>query len=277
MDRVTYDRTATLSLVGGAGRMGLLFAKVLKRRFTVRIVSRDPVRAKKAAEAVGVEWASIEAAHGSDIVVVAVPVDRTVEVCRSLAERMRPHSLLVDLASVKTGITYTVRDSTPPTIEYLSLHPLFGPQVQDIAGKRFIAVEARGGGMTEFFLKILQDLGTRIWRATVEEHDKAMAAVQVLHHQALLTFASTLGEVASNIDLSPYVTESLERTLQNLKSMHENWETIHLIQRFNPHARRVREAFARAAADLLEFDENSKAGLRRSISMLRPGDEDQSS
>ncbi|MBS7623537.1 prephenate dehydrogenase/arogenate dehydrogenase family protein [Candidatus Bathyarchaeota archaeon] len=276
MDRVTQTGEATLSLVGGAGRMGLLLARLLKGRFTVKIVSRDPERAKEAADLVGAGWAQIETAHESDVVVVAVPIDRTVEVCRSLAERMRPHSLLVDLASVKTGITYTVRDSTPPTIEYLSLHPLFGPQVQDIAGKRLIAVEARGGSMTESFLRVLQDLGARIWRATVEEHDRAMAAVQVLHHHALLTFASTLGQVASNSDLSPYVTESLERTMQNLKSMQENWETILLIQRCNPHARRVREAFAKAAADHLELDEHSRVNLRRSIMILGSRDDDRS-
>ncbi|MEM2942904.1 MAG: prephenate dehydrogenase/arogenate dehydrogenase family protein [Candidatus Bathyarchaeia archaeon] len=266
--------TTTLSLVGGAGRMGLLFTKLLKGNFRVRIVSRDPGRAKEAAKEAGVEWLPIEAAHESDVVVVAVPIDRTVEVCRSLGERMRPHTLLVDLASVKTGITYAVRDSTPSTIEYLSLHPLFGPQVQDVAGKRFIAIEARGGGVTESFLKILQDLGARIWRATVEEHDRAMAAVQVLHHHALLNFASTLGQVAANSDLSPYITESLERTMQNLKSMQENWETVLLIQRCNPHARRVREAFARAAADHIEFDENFRVKLRRSIMILGLRDDD---
>ena len=183
---------------------------------------------------------------------------------------MRPRSLLVDLASVKTGITEKVADSTPTTVEYLSLHPLFGPHIQDIAEKRFIAIEARAGPMTDAFLKMLLDCGARISKATVEQHDHAMAAVQVLHHYALLTYASALSRVATDEDLSAYVTESLERTVHNLQSMQENWETIYSIQRRNLHARAIREAFAEAAADLVELDEDSKTNLERSLSILRP-------
>lgn len=260
----------TVSLVGGAGRMGLLFGRILKDRVSIlRIVSRDPKRAREAAESIGVGWAPFEGANESDIVIVSVPIDQTVEVCQSLGHRMKPRSLLVDLASVKTGITDAVTDSTPTNVEYLSLHPLFGPQIQSIAEKRFIAIEARAGPMTDAFLRTLLDCGARIGKATVEQHDHAMAAVQVLHHHALLTYASTLSRVAAHTDLSAYVTESLERTIHNLQSMQENWKTIYSIQRRNPHARGIREAFAGAAADLVELDEDSKTSLKRSLSILR--------
>jgi len=259
-----------VSLVGGAGRMGLLFGRVLKDKVSVRIVSRDTKRAREAAENIGVGWAPFEEAHDSDIVIVSVPIDQTVGVCQTLGQRMKPRSLLVDLASVKTGITETIKDSTPTTVEYLSLHPLFGPHIQDIGEKRFIAIEARAGPVTDALLRILLDCGARISKATVKQHDQAMAAVQVLHHCALLTYASALSRVATGTDLSAYVTESLERTIHNLQSMQENWETIYLIQRRNPHARAAREAFAEAAADLVEPDEDSKINLERSLSILKP-------
>jgi prephenate dehydrogenase len=260
----------TISIVGGAGRMGLLLSRVLKDRVgAIRISSRDERRAIEAAKSLGVDWAPIEGAHMSDVVVVSVPIDQTVKVCRDVGQRMRPRSLLVDLASVKTRITSSVAEQTSSSVEYLSLHPLFGPQVRDLVFKRCIAVQVRGGPLTEEFLSILTGCGVVVRRSTVEEHDRAMAAVQVLHHHALLAFSETLGKIASEMQLSQYVTESLEKTLQNLESLEQNWGTISAIQRLNPYAQDVREAFAVAARELRSFDEKSRIKLQRALSLLR--------
>lgn len=250
--------------------MGLLFARILKDRVqSVRIASRDDKRAGEAANSLGVDWIPFEEAHKSTIIVVSVPIDQTVSVCQSIGRKMETRSLLIDLASVKTGITDLITKNTPDRIEYLSLHPLFGPQVKDIRGKRCIAIAAKGGPMTEEFIKILTECGTTVTKSTVEEHDKSMAAIQVLHHHALLTFSSTLNRVAFDQKLPNYVTESLEKTLQNLERMLENWETVSAIQRHNPHAQKVREAFAESANELVTFKENLKNNLQRAVSSLR--------
>jgi prephenate dehydrogenase len=250
--------------------MGLLLTRILKDRFqSVRIASRDDKRAGEAADSLGVDWIPFEEAHKSTIIIVSVPIGQTVSVCRRIGRKMETRSLLIDLASVKTGITDLIAKNTPDRIEYLSLHPLFGPQIKDIKGKRCIAIAARGGPITEEFIKILTECGTTITRSTVEEHDKAMAAIQVLHHHALLTFSSTLNRIAFDLKFPRYVTESLERTLQNLESMQENWGTISSIQKRNPHAQKVRKAFAESANELTTFNENLKTNLQRAVSLLR--------
>jgi len=261
----------TVGIVGGAGKMGLLLARNLKDKIeTLRIISRDTSRAIEAAEGLGVEWAPIEEAHRNNILIVSVPIDETVAVCKSLGQRMAAGSLLVDLASVKTGIADTVANSTPVRIEYLSLHPLFGPQVKDMTGKRWIAVQARGGPLTDELLKILAKSGAVVKKATVKEHDEAMAAIQVLHHYALLVFSAAINRISSGKVLTDYVTESLEKTLQNIEVMEENWGTIYAIQRLNPHSHEARETFAKTANEMLELDEDAKVHLERAISMLKP-------
>jgi len=235
----------------------------------IRISSRDERRAIEAAKSLGVDWTPIEEAHMSDVVVVSVPIDQTVKVCRDVGQRMSPKSLVVDLASVKSGITSSVAEQTPSPVEYLSLHPLFGPQVRDLVGKRCVAVQVRGGPLTEEFLSILTGCGVVIRRSTVEEHDRAMATVQVLHHHALLALSQTLGKITSEMQLSQYLTESLEKTLQNLESMEQNWGTISAIQRLNPYAQDVREAFSVAARESINFDEKSRIMLQRALSLLR--------
>jgi len=270
LEREGLPSKLTVSIVGGAGRMGLLLSRVLKDRVeAIRISSRDERRAIEAAKSLGVDWTPIEEAHMSDVVVVSVPIDQTVKVCRDVGQRMSPKSLVVDLASVKSGITSSVAEQTPSPVEYLSLHPLFGPQVRDLVGKRCVAVQVRGGPLTEEFLSILTGCGVVIRRSTVEEHDRAMATVQVLHHHALLALSQTLGKITSEMQLSQYLTESLEKTLQNLESMEQNWGTISAIQRLNPYAQDVREAFAVAARESRNFDEKSRIKLQRALSLLR--------
>ncbi len=260
----------TVSIVGGAGRMGLLLGRILKERVgAVRISSRGQRRAIEASRRLGLDWLPTEEAHRSDIVIVSVPIDQTVKVCEDIGRRMAPESLLVDLTSVKTGITRNIGENTPSPVEYLSLHPLFGPQVQDLVGKRCIAISVRGGPMTDEFLKILVECGAVIKKSTVEEHDWAMATIQVLHHHALLTFANTIGKIASDMELSPYITESLEKTMQNLENIELNWETISAIQRLNPYAQYVREAFAENAKAATNFDGSIRAELQRALQLLR--------
>jgi prephenate dehydrogenase len=96
-----------------------------------------------------------------------------------------------------------------------------------------------------------------------------MAVIQVLHHHALLAFCLSLNKVAPNMGLSEYVTESLEKTLQNLESMQLNWQTISAIQKCNPYAQQIREAFAQTSNEMLSFNENSRAKLQHAISLLR--------
>ena len=260
----------SISVVGGAGKMGILLAGILKDKVdTIQIVSRDVERAQKAAKELNVSWLPFEEAHQSSIVIVSVPIQETVKVCKRLAKKMHDQSLLVELASLKTGITENIKNSIPDYVEYLSLHPLFGPQVKDIVDKKFVAVEPVSGFLTNRFLEILQECGALIKKATIEEHDLAMASIQVLHHFALITFSSALSRFSEGNGLSEYLTESIEKTLQNIQNMNENWNTIYAIQNLNPHAQKVREIFAEVAKQSIDAKNITKEPLYQTITLLR--------
>jgi prephenate dehydrogenase len=264
----------TVNIVGGAGRMGKLLAKSMRNRVgALRIISRSPERGKEAAKELDVEWAPIEEAHKADVVIVSVPMDETVDACRNMAGRMSQGSLLVDLTSVKTGIVDAVSASTPANIEYLSLHPLFGPNVENVAGRRIIAIKARPGPKTEDFIDLLESCGCIVKVSTVEEHDEAMASIQVLHHFALLSLSKAIGRVVAGRNLSEYLTESFERTLINIESIERNLETIYKIQRMNPHGETVRRIFIDEANKLNSLDfniNNLNICLRNLIKALKP-------
>jgi prephenate dehydrogenase len=260
----------SISIVGGTGRMGMLLVNILKDKVeTINIVSRDVGRAQETAKELNVSWLPLEKAYQSNIVIVSVPIQETVKICKSIGQKMHAQSLLVELASLKTGITEIIKNSIPNSVEYLSLHPLFGPQVKDITGKRFVAVEPTSGTLTTEFLEMLQEGGALIKKATVEEHDSAMASIQVLHHFALITFSSALSRFTEANGLSEYLTESLEKTLQNIQNIHENWETIYAIQSLNPNAQNVREILAEVARQSIDVKNIAKEPLHKTIKILR--------
>ncbi len=260
----------SISIIGGAGKMGMLLAHVLKDKVeTIHLVSRDVERAKKAAKELNVSWLPLGEAHQDRIVIVSVPIQETVKICTNIGKKMHEQSLLVELASLKTGITEAIKDSIPNSVEYLSLHPLFGPQVKGIAGKRFVAVDPTSGPLTNEFLEILQECGGLIKKATVEEHDFAMASIQVLHHFALITFSSALSRFTESNGLSEYLTESIEKTLQNIQNMHENWNTIYAIQSLNPNAQKARETLAEIAKESIDIKNIAKDPLLQTITLLR--------
>ena len=260
----------SISIVGGTGRMGMLLARILKAKVKkMSIVSRDIARAEETANGLNVSWLPLEQAHKSDIIIVSVPIQETVKICKNIAQKMHQQSLLVELASLKTGITEAIKDSIPASVEYLSLHPLFGPQVKDITGKRFVAVEPASGSLTTEFLEMLQECGAVIKKATVKEHDLAMASIQVLHHFALITFSSALSRFAEENGLSEYLTESLEKTLQNIENIYENWNTIYAIQSLNPNAQKARKILAEVANQSIDAKNIAGEPLRQAISLLR--------
>jgi chorismate mutase/prephenate dehydrogenase len=260
----------SISIVGGTGRMGMLLANILKDKVeTIHIVSRDVGRAQDAAKQLNVSCLPLEEAHQSNIVIVSVPIQETVKICKTIGQKMHEHTLLVELASIKTGITETIKNSIPNSVEFLSLHPLFGPQVKDIAGKRLIAIKPASGSLTTEFLEMLEECGAVIKKATVEEHDLAMASIQVLHHFALITFSSALSRFTEANGLSEYITESLEKTLQNIQNINENWETIYDIQSLNPNAQKAREILAEVARQSIDVKNISKETLRQTIKILR--------
>jgi prephenate dehydrogenase len=103
----------------------------------------------------------------------------------------------------------------------------------------------------------------------VEEHDFAMASIQVLHHFALITFSSALSRFTEANGLSEYLTESIEKTLQNIQNMHENWSTIYAIQSLNPNAQKARETLAEVAKQSVDIKNIAKEPLHQTITLLR--------
>jgi prephenate dehydrogenase len=251
---------STIAIVGGTGRIGKALARILKDKFkNVLICSRSIEKARRIAKSLGIHGYSIDESWKADVVMVSVPIEHTYQVCKDLISKLSNKFLLIDLASVKMGIVDKLEKEIPEGLEYISLHPLFGGRIKNFKGKNFIVIPVRLGEKAKAFLKFLESEGANLMYSTIEEHEKSMSIIQVLHHFSFLTFIMALDKLKgiNYLKDSNLETRSLKKTKKILRMIKENFSTIISIQKHSPFGEEVRKEFAISAERIKNLDEKN--------------------
>ena len=178
----------------GAGAMGKWFASFAKQNLgEVTVADINIARSKKVAKEVGVkaEETCEDAVAQADVAIIAVPIEKTPEVVKSMARAMRAGTLLMDVASVKSDVVHAMNE-LKVNLELVSIHPLFGPGSTILKGKDFVAVPVKPGKLYAQFKNRLIKLGATVTEMEAEEHDRVMAISQCLTHFVLLSYLSAL-------------------------------------------------------------------------------------
>lgn len=237
-----------IAIVGGYGRMGRFLSRLFKEDgFDVTICGRRIDEAKRAAKRLKVSFGSIdESVRKADLVIVSVPVKHVYEVCMSIADKMKKGSMLVEIASVKTGIADRLSRELPRHVRFASLHPLFGPTGRDLRDRNIAMIRDGDVKASRALSSYLKSKGATITYLTVDEHDRAMATIQVLHHYALLSFSHAFqSEIRKDPKLAGLLTESLKLTLRSVRRILANLDAVLEIQENNPYAEEARSKFSR--------------------------------
>lgn len=183
---------------------------------------------------------------------------------------MTGDSLLAEISSVKTGVVNRILDLMPRDIEYLSLHPLFGPSAKRLEGQRIIAIPVKKRMLSDRLVASLANMGFVVELSSVEEHDRVMAALQVMHHYAYLVMAVELAKMArANGNLSKFLTRSLNRTLSQIGTLGGIWETALSIQRLNPYGFQSREGYASSAKRLVSMDSRVISEIEEAMKTIK--------
>ena len=248
-------------IVGGTGGMGRLFANFANvHGASVKIVGRSIQRTQKTARELAVEAGSISDATASDIVVVAVPMKSVAETSIEIAQYMRDGALLTDLSSVKTGIADRIASKVPKAVEYVSIHPLFGPGIDHVEGQNIVAICFKTGSQWRSFSRALRKAGARVHLMSSEHHDRVMGHVQVLHHFALLSLGVALRKWDGELK-----TSSIAGTLDRIEGLLDNWGTIVEIQSLNPHSPIVRREFIETCTQLVGMQQSDVSDVERTL------------
>ena len=168
-------------VVGGRGRMGSLFARMLTLSgYEVHVVERDDAPEESA-----------RVLAGAGLVVVSVPIKETVDVVGALPP-LRPDALLVDLTSTKGEVMAAMLAAHPGPV--LGLHPMFGPDVDSLAKQVVAAVPGREPEAAGWLLEQIRLWGARVHQVSAEDHDAAMGLIQALRHFSTFAYGWHLSQ-----------------------------------------------------------------------------------
>jgi len=169
----------TVLLVGGRGRMGSLYAGVLVRSgHEVRILDVD-------------DWDRVDAlAAGCHLALVTVPIRATEAVIVRLAPHLAPATLLADFTSNKAAPLAAMLAAHPGPV--VGLHPLHGPDVQQLAKQLMVVCPGRDPAAAAWLLEQVRLWGMRTTELPADRHDEGMHVVQGLRHFLALLHGSFL-------------------------------------------------------------------------------------
>jgi chorismate mutase/prephenate dehydrogenase len=193
-----------------------------------------------------------EAAGVADVVVISVPIEATEDVIRRLGPRVRPDALLMDVTSIKAAPMAAMLSSTRASV--VGTHPLFGPSVHSLQGQRVVLTPGRGDAWLDWLKTMFHARGLEMVETTPDEHDRAMAVVQVLVHFSTEVMGKALADLGVSLEQTLRFTSPiyLMELLLTARHFAQSPGLYAAIQMSNPRTREVTDAFIAAARSVAD-------------------------
>ena len=231
-----------VGLIGGSFSLALKDNKLVKK---VIGVSRSGATAQKALE-LGIidEVMSLEeAVKQSDLIYIAIPVDVTLPVMKTVLDMITPEQIVVDAGSTKQALCASVADH-PNRTRFVASHPMWGTEYSGpeaalhhaFHGRSCVICE-RGKSdpeAVEIVEKIYSVLGMSLVYMEAESHDIHAAYVSHISHITSFALANTVLEKEREEDaIFELAGGGFESTVRLAKSSPAMWGPIFMQNREN--------------------------------------------
>ncbi len=157
-------------VIGGAGALGKVFVGLFERSgYQVTVAEQE-------------DWQSGDAQQTlsqAALVIVAVPINVTEHVIAQLT--MLPEDcILADITSIKDKPLKAMLEAHQGPV--VGLHPMFGPDAPGMIKQVVVVCDGRQQQRYRWLIDQMRIWGATIHKSTSQEHDKAMAYIQVMRH-----------------------------------------------------------------------------------------------
>ncbi|MCT4631044.1 prephenate dehydrogenase [Winogradskyella sp.] len=180
--------------------------------------------------------ASFKDLEKADLVIVAIPVDATIEVLSKVLDVISEEAIVFDVGSTKEDICLKVKHH-PKRRNFLAAHPIAGTEYSGpkaaIHGlykdktNIICEVEETAFKLQERALGLFADLGMRIRYMNPKAHDKHIAYVSHLSHISSFMLGKTVIEKEKNErDIFDMAGSGFESTVRLAKSSPAMWTPI---------------------------------------------------
>ena len=224
----------------GVGLIGGSFALDVKSVYNhARIfgidVNEDHLNEAKALGIID-EKAVIDDLPKADLVMLAIPVDKTLQLLPSVLDKVSDDAIVVDAGSTKFDICKLV-ENHPKRRNFLAAHPIAGTEFSGpkaaFAGlyknktNIICEVEKTAFKLQEQALQLFQHMGMRIRYMNPEAHDKHIAYVSHLSHISSFMLGKTVIDKEQNErDIFDMAGSGFESTVRLAKSSPAMWTPI---------------------------------------------------
>ena len=229
----------SIGILGGTQGMGAFLARVFRDGgFEVEAMG------------LGQGPSAIEVASRNDLVIIAVPIDITVDVIKAVAPFVRKGACLMDITSIKRPPLEAMLEAAPEGVDVVATHPMFGPHGVDFDRQKVVLCKGRGDDAFARVKKLFESFGAETIEATAEEHDAQMALIQVLVHEKTMVLGSVLARLGADLGRSLQFASPIYRTeLAMIGRMFSQRAELYAdILTVNPEAPRLSHVFEQEAA-----------------------------
>lgn len=175
-------------IVGGQGQMGRWLARFFEA-FGHEIAICDT---KTAA---GVEFPVLpslkQAAEWAEVVLFATPLSQTAALMEELIP-LKPKGLVFDICSLKGPVQKTIAKARQAGMKITSVHPMFGPGTDWLAGKNVLLCDTGDSAALEAAADLFRESTANLIKIPLDQHDPLMGFVLGLSHLNNLVFGTAL-------------------------------------------------------------------------------------
>jgi len=237
MKKVKVISIIGMGLVGGSLGMALKRAdKALK----VIGVGRNNGRLRKAKELGAADEVTTDFCGGvreADLVVVAVPVEKTVEIIKKTVKCLKKGAVVTDAGSVKGKLVKASERLMPEGVNFVGSHPMAGSEktgienaVKDLYRGSTCIVTKTGRtnkNAMESVKRMWKKAGARVLVKTPREHDRLVAEVSHLPHLLSFSMMSQIGKIEKKEKDLSKITAGAYRDMTRISaSSPELWADI---------------------------------------------------
>ena len=180
-------------IVGGNGGMGRMMRLYLEAAsYEVSVVEPEDYEVDSKHKAVSElkDSVAVERLAAADWCIIAVPINVTADVIKTVAPWLKSTCVLSDITSVKAQPVQQMLEAHAGPV--MGLHPMFGPDTYSLVKQVVVAVLGRDEQRCQFIIEQLKMFGAQVVVCTGEEHDEAMRVIQALRHFTTIVYGNFL-------------------------------------------------------------------------------------
>jgi len=230
----------------GYGGMARTLGKIISRAgYRVSISGRDLEKAGNLAKELNCSYGEPDdVITESDYVLLTLSREAFAKGYFDVIAAFMKGKVVMDILSAKREIYHLIeRGSMRYGFKYISTHPLFGPLSIPYGETIVIIPSSTGLDVVNEVASFWSSVGLIPIITSYEEHEKAMAIVQVLPHIYMLALSEAVERLSKDfgIDYRVYMTYNFKKIQDAIDRVKSNMKAVLEIQEHNAHAPEARK------------------------------------